>query len=76
MLLFWQEGRERQWCSRNLVTASTMEMISAIRSQCLAQLRASGFINSRHTEREVPVTFYFKTIILNTKYASESRIQI
>jgi hypothetical protein len=31
-----------------------MEMISAIRSQCLAQLRASGFINSVHTEREVP----------------------
>lgn len=49
--LQWQkaqsEGWERKWCNQNFVSAATMEMISGIRNQVLAQLRGMGFVKPR-----------------------------
>ena len=43
------EGNERAWCSRNMVSVSTMEMVVGMRTQVLGQLRASGFVRARGT---------------------------
>ena len=47
----WQmarmEGREKKWCTANMVSNTTMEMIVGMRNQVLAQLRASGFVKAR-----------------------------
>ncbi|GFU19130.1 3'-5' RNA helicase YTHDC2 [Nephila pilipes] len=47
----WQkakaEGHERTFCARNFISHATMEMVVAMRSQLLGQLRASGFIRPR-----------------------------
>ncbi|GFY33088.1 3'-5' RNA helicase YTHDC2 [Trichonephila clavipes] len=47
----WQkakvEGHERIFCARNFISHATMEMVVAMRSQLLGQLRASGFIRAR-----------------------------
>lgn len=49
----WQqarlEGSERAWCSRNMVSVSTTEMVVGMRTQVLGQLRASGFVRARGT---------------------------
>ncbi|KFM65505.1 putative ATP-dependent RNA helicase YTHDC2, partial [Stegodyphus mimosarum] len=49
----WQkakaEGHEHSFCSRNFLSAATMEMIVGMRSQLLGQLRASGFVKARGT---------------------------
>ena len=43
------EGNERAWCSRNMVSVSTMEMVVGMRTQVLGQLRASDFVRARGT---------------------------
>ncbi|KAL0271676.1 UNVERIFIED_CONTAM: hypothetical protein PYX00_008692 [Menopon gallinae] len=47
----WQQARnsgwERAFCEKNFISAPTMDMVTGIRAQLLAQLRASGFIRSR-----------------------------
>lgn len=47
----WQDARhsksERNFCNKFLISSATMEMIVDIRSQLLAQLRATGFVRTR-----------------------------
>lgn len=47
----WQQakslGRDTVFCEKNLISASTMEMVVALRSRLLGQLRASGFVRAR-----------------------------
>ena len=47
----WQtartEGGERAFCHHKQISASTMDMITGMRSQLLAQLRASGFVRAK-----------------------------
>ncbi|XP_026676469.1 3'-5' RNA helicase YTHDC2-like [Diaphorina citri] len=49
----WQDARQRklqsQFCASRYISAATMEMIVATRSQLLSQLRASGFVKPRGT---------------------------
>ncbi|XP_046399834.1 3'-5' RNA helicase YTHDC2-like isoform X2 [Ischnura elegans] len=47
----WQQarslGRDQVFCEKNLISSSTMEMVVALRSRLLGQLRASGFVRAR-----------------------------
>lgn len=47
----WQEAKihrqERNFCTDNYVSCGTMDMVILIRSQLLAQLRASGFVKTK-----------------------------
>ncbi len=47
----WQrarvEGSERHFCYQNQISASTMEMVTGMRTQLLGQLRASGFVRAK-----------------------------
>ncbi len=47
----WQkarvEGSERAFCHNNQISASTMEMVTGMRTQLLGQLRASGFVRAK-----------------------------
>ncbi|KAF8564915.1 hypothetical protein P879_09563 [Paragonimus westermani] len=48
---FWQkarsEGWERSFCQKNFISTAAFEIITAIRTQLLGQLRASGFVKAR-----------------------------
>ncbi|XP_071450252.1 3'-5' RNA helicase YTHDC2-like [Hetaerina americana] len=47
----WQQakslGRDQVFCEKNSISSSTMEMVVALRSRLLGQLRASGFVRAR-----------------------------
>lgn len=47
----WQDAKihrqERSFCAENYVSCGTMDMVILIRSQLLAQLRASGFVKTK-----------------------------
>lgn len=47
----WQDAKihrqERTFCAENFVSCGTMDMVILIRSQLLAQLRASGFVKTK-----------------------------
>ncbi|CAH8834358.1 unnamed protein product [Trichobilharzia szidati] len=48
---FWQksrsEGWEKNFCQKNFISTTAFEVITAIRTQLLGQLRASGFVKAR-----------------------------
>ncbi|PSN46949.1 putative ATP-dependent RNA helicase YTHDC2 [Blattella germanica] len=47
----WQHARGNGWekvfCDKHFISAATMEMVVAMRTQLLGQLRASGFVRAR-----------------------------
>ncbi|CAI2725143.1 unnamed protein product [Schistosoma spindalis] len=48
---FWQksraEGWEKEFCQKHFISTATFEVIIAIRTQLLGQLRASGFVKTK-----------------------------
>ncbi|VDO60293.1 unnamed protein product [Schistosoma margrebowiei] len=48
---FWQKSRSEGWekafCQKHFISTATFEIINAIRTQLLGQLRASGFVKTK-----------------------------
>ena len=49
------EGREAAFCREFGTSASTLEMITGMRSQLLGQLRASGFVRPKGTVHHIGI---------------------